>query len=324
MSQPDLMAATVTVTLPVPGGRYVGSGELPVTFEPDPVPKPPAPPKPPVAAPTVPGVHELRQPAQVKAAYPGVALTREFVAGVQTVPRSLLDKVNAVCRPSWQAGLTPMYSLKLDVAQVVAGRWDGPLTELAQWHTQQPDAYVIPWHEPEDDLTAAQFARMFNKVAAVLRAGNPMIRIVYAAMAYQWSLRSSGDSIGGRTNTSADWRAVDAEYFAADVYSGRSFPLRAILPEHGGFARWHDEVVGDRPYMITERGFETLTDHQFRAEQIDREAEWLATDPVGKQCTGYVFWNTPGTEESKGLLLDDEHGVPALRRLVARLAGLVA
>ncbi len=308
--------ATVTFSLPVPGGRYVGSGELPVTFQPDP---PPAPDPAPTAR-TVPGVHELREPATVKAAYPGTVLTREFIAGVQTVPRSLLDKANAVCRPSWMAGLTPMYSVKLDVAQVAAGRWDGPLTELAQWHSQQPDAYLIPWHEPEDDLTALQFARMFNRVAEVMRAANPLIRLVYAAMAYQWATRSSGGSIAGRTDSPADWRAVDADHFAADVYSGRSFPLRAILPEHAGFARWHDEIVGDRPYMVTERGFETLTDHQARAEHIRREAQWLATDPVGQRCRAYVYWNTTGTEESKGLLLDDEHGVPALRDLVAQLA----
>ncbi len=307
----------IHITLPGQGGSYVGDAAVPLVFQPDPEPDPvePVP-----ASRTVPGVHDTLSPAHVKAAYPGTVFTREFIPGVLSGPRSLIAATDKLCRPSWSAGLTPMFSFKLDRDQVAAGQWDSVLAELAQWLGQQPDAYVIPWHEPEDDMTGAQFAAFFNRVADRMRTANPFVRMVYASMAYQWAPKKDGGSIAGRTYTPADWRAADADFVAADVYSGRSFPLRAILPEHPGFARWMAEIVGDRTYMVTERGFETGTDHQLRAEQIDRETDWLLTDPVGQRCTAWLYWNTGGTESSSSLVLDEQYGEPALRVAISRLA----
>lgn len=314
------LIATVTVTVPTVGGTLVGTTDVVLTFVP--TPPPPDPPAPPAPARATPGVRDTRPPAEIRAAFPGVRLTREFISGPLTTPKSLLAAVDKVCRPVWDAGLTPMYSLKLDPTQVVAGRWDGPLTELAGWHIAQPGAYLIPWHEPEDDMTGAQFAAHFNHIADQVRAVNDALPLVYAAMAYQWAPGRGGvGSIAGRTDAPAQWSAVDADVLAVDVYSGRSFPLVAILPEHAGFTRWLDKLVGGRQYMVTERGFEATTAQaELRAAQISREADWLTTHPTGQRCTGYVYWNTAGAESSTSLMLDAGHGVPALRDLVARLA----
>lgn len=313
--------ATVTVTVPTAGGTLVGTADVALTFVPTPpAPNPPEPPAPTPRA--VPGVRDTRSPTAIRAAFPGVRLTREFVSGPLTTPKSLIAAVDKVCRPAWAAGLTPMYSLKLDPTQVVAGRWDGPLTDLASWHTSQPGAYLIPWHEPEDDMTGAQFAAHFNHVADRVRAVNTALPLVYAAMAYQWAPGRGGvGSIAGRTDNPAQWAAADADVLAVDVYSGRAFPLVAILPEHDGFTRWLDTLVGGREYMVTERGFEaTQAQAPVRATQISREADWLLTHPTGQRCTGYVYWNTAGTESSTSLMLDAALGVPALQDLVARLA----
>ncbi len=314
------MQATVAVTVPAVGGTYVGNASVLLTYVPDAQPPPPVPPAP--ALRTVPGVPDDRSQEQVKAAFPGTVYTREFIPGVLSGPKSLVPAAERICRPSWNAGLTPMFSFKLNLSETAGGKWDGPLIELAQWLATQPDAKVIPWHEPEDDMTGREFAVWFNRVAGKMRGANSRLKMVYAAMAYQWAMKSNGtSSIGGRTDTPGDWRAVEADVFAVDAYSGRSFQLTSILPQHPGFLRWMNQIVDGREYMVTERVFETATVHQERAYQIRREADWLLTHPVGPRCRAWLYWNTAGTEESASLLLDKQHGEPALRDAVARLAG---
>lgn len=309
--------ALLTITLPgADGGTLIGRAEVPLEYVPA---TPPAPPPPsPAVTRTLFGVRDTRAPDAVKTLFPGVSLTREFVAGVLSTPKSLIPAVERVCRPAWNAGQTPIYSMKLDRDQVAAGKWDAPVADLAAWHATQPAAYLVPWHEPEDDMTAAQYVPYFNRIADRVRSVNTRLPLVYAAMAYQWAPKSGGGSLAGRTDTPAVWAQVDADVLGVDVYSGRSFPLTAILPEHPGFARWLGELAGDRPYMVTERGFEAVPDkYQVRADQIRREGWWLRSDPVGQRCMGYVYWNTAGTESSSSLLLDTQLGVPALRDLVA-------
>lgn len=307
--------AHVTVVITDANGTRRGEADVPLTVVELPEP----------ARPT-PGVHDDRTPAQVKAAFPGTALTRPFI-GLQTTPGSLITKATSACAPSWEAGLRPVYSIKLDRAQVDAGRWDAPVTELAEWHLGQPDADLVIWHEPEDDFTPANgggaaFARYFNRLADKIRAKNTRMRLIYAAMGYQWAPNSAGTaSIKGFTNNPAEWAQVDADVLACDVYSGQSFPLELILPEHPGFRRWHDELVLDQPYAVTERGFITSTAHQVRAEQIRRETEWLLTTPEGQRCIAYLYWNTPGTENNPAIVVDKTYGEPAVRELVAAFAG---
>jgi hypothetical protein len=257
----------------------------------------------------------------VKAAFPGTKLTRPFVNIIRTGPMPLLGSAEAACRVSWNAGLIPVYSIRLRRDEVMAGRWDPYIRELADWHADQPPAELVIWHEPENDaeMRGGAFPAYFNRVAAVFRSVNEKVPLLYAAMAYQWLPGAVGGTVKGWTSTPADWQGVDCDRHMIDVYSGSSVPLDVILPEHRGLQRWMDLVVGDRTWGVAERGFITATDHQKRAVQIRRETDWLLADPGAQRCRRYIYWNTVGADGNPGLVLDELYGEPAVRDLVAAL-----
>src|SRR5690606_22818537 len=117
------------------------------------------------------------------------------------------------------------------------GKWDQHFRDLGAWMGSgrggQGRVRLIWWHEPEDDLTPYQFYTAFNRVREQVKHGWSDGRVCYAAMTYQWRP-------GSDTTQWSGWTKAEADEYCADVYSGRSFPLTDILPEHPGFARWHD------------------------------------------------------------------------------------
>ncbi len=290
--------------------------ETTVTYFPPPIIPPPQP-----AAPRLAGVHDARALGVVKATFPGTRLTHPFINGVLFGPRSLLTRAENACRPSWAAGLIPTYSLKLDRDEVMAGAWDTFIRELADWHVDQPAAELIIQHEPENDppMQGGAFAPYFNRIATQFRTANENVPLLYAAMGYQWLPGTVNGTVKGFTSTPRHWQDVEADRFVIDVYSGNSVPLETILPEHKGWQRWMESVVGDRDWGVAERGFVTATNHAIRANAIGREQEWLMRDPVGQRCRRYIFWNTSGTEKNPAIVIDAQFGEPAVRDLIAAL-----
>ncbi len=266
------------------------------------------------------GVHDERPPALVFAAFPGATLTRPFIGpGVPKPGTDLVARFEAAARPTWDAGGTPVVSLKLNPADVAAGAWDDGLRALGGWLAGQPDAVVILWHEPEDDhatpAAARAFVAAFNHGRALLKQAHPALVVAYCAMGYQWRPGSRS------TAEAAVWRGVAADLYLCDVYSGKSFPASAILPEHAGFARWKKEIVDKTPgrrWGVGERG---ILAGPTRAATWDREAAWLA----GTDCALYMVWNTPGTEDDVRWVQRDTESAggddaAAVRELVAALA----
>jgi hypothetical protein len=319
------------------GTAHLAKAESGTATEQVPAPVPPAKPTDttaPTTIPTaviVPGVHAKMTPADLNATYPGVVYTREFVSGTLINPgdvAGLIRKVQALCDPAWAVGQTPIVSVKLDVDQVTNGKWDSTLQDLGAWLSRRPQMILIVHHEPEDDMTAVKFVPYFNRARHMLKLGYPALQVMYAAMAYQWAPgRAAGGSIAGRTDDPAAWAKVEADLYGIDVYSGRSFPLTAILPEHLGFIRWHIHMIGNtgRKWIVTERGFEaSAADSDRRALTISRETDWLTSGAAAAMgCIGYVYWDTPGTESSTTLSLDAA-GRRELRLLVSRLASKTA
>ncbi len=302
---PDGARITTTITYYPPPGA------------PEPAPKPEPGPR---VWPLRVGVHDSRPPATVKETFPGVVLTRPFISGVLRGPRSLLQKVEAVCRPSWQAGMVPQYSLKLDVDEVLAGRWDEWIRELGDWHHDQPPSELVIHHEPENDAgLRGRFPEYFNHIAEQFRTANETVPLIYAAMAYQWLPGRTEGTVKGWTSEPEHWQGVEADLHTIDIYSGQSTPVDMILPEHPGWQRWMEYVVAGRPWGVSERGFITDSEHQRRAAAIRREAEWLMSDPTGQRCRRYIFWNTTGTEKNPDIPVDTQFGEPAVRDLVRSL-----
>jgi hypothetical protein len=311
----DQGSGTGTLTVSLPGGGSVSvqltAGDVAY------VPPPPAT--------RAVGVHDVLIPLAAKSRYPGVGLTREFApGGVLNTPGSLITRYVTACGAALAAGLSPIFSVKLDRAQVAAGQWDKPVHDLAQYMASRRGANKLAfWQEPENDMPAADYVAMFNRLATHAKSAYADLQVVYPAMAYQWAPNAHRTaSVEGKTDNPDAWAAVQADIFAIDVYSGKSFPVHTILPDHPGFRRWQDTLVKGRPYMVAERGFiATAADWPVRAQAIAREAEWLASTDEGRRCTGYVYWNTTGTENNPLLPLDVLYGVQALAQLVSALTG---
>ncbi|AGL13893.1 hypothetical protein [Actinoplanes sp. N902-109] len=269
------------------------------------------------------GVHETAAPADTAATYPAPGVAHwgsEFVArkGGGTLPASttadqLVRAVLAAAGPYLAAGGGCVVRIKLPMDAVRSGAWDSRLTALGA-RLVGLAVIVIPYHEPEDNLKPVVFVPAFGRARSVLRAAAPALEVAYAGMAYQWRPGSK------TTADPAAWaRDLDADLYLLDVYSGNSFASTAILPEHPGFVRWYAEMIAAHPgrrWGIAERG---ILAGPGRAATIRREAQWLATDPIGQACQLYLWWNTGGTEGQAGWLLDAD-GRAALAELLDRLA----
>lgn len=253
------------------------------------------------------GVHETATDSAARAeAFPGHEATRDFEPGVLASPIDLVKKIKAECGDTWKAGHTAVWSFKPHPQRVADGSWRKPIQDLAAYLLKNKDAcptIVIIWHEPENDVPkwfkdASAFVQMFNCVYEWLVEVFPGLTIAHAALAYRY--RDKGEITD---KTAAQWR-TKANLHTVDVYSGRSFPLTAILPEHSGFARWFKYVVaGDKRWGVTERGWTCGPDKSAqRAQTIGREFAWLAKQPVKPEL--YLVWNTPGSEGDKNLVLD--------------------
>ncbi len=266
------------------------------------------------------GVHDDRPPAAVLAAFPGATVTRRFVGpGVLPQDTDLAARIADAAKPTWAAGGLPVVSLKLRPAEVNAGVWDTSLRALGWWLAGQPDTVVVPWHEPEDDhatpTAAKAYVAAFNHARALLKQGCPALVVAYCAMGYQWRPGATA------TADPAIWRGIDADLYLCDVYSGKSFPASAILPEHAGFRRWKAEIVDKVPgrrWGVGERG---ILAHPTRAATWARERDWLAAEGT---CALYMAWNTAGTEnDPRWVMRDTESGtgdLAAVRQLVAAMS----
>lgn len=272
------------------------------------------------------GVHENwgaldfgRRPNETLERYPGAAVARNVFINRTTAGKAedLRPRVDAALRPFLTAGTPKVYiSIKTPIAATRNGDWNAKYAQLgahlAAINTSPHPTVVdfLAWHEPENDFSSgAAYAHYANKVRQHMKAGGgEAVNVGYSAMAYQWSPNRPA------TANPAQWRQAEMDFYCVDVYSGRSYRLDIILPEHSGFLRWFREIAdfGSRSgaYRVTERGFETPSQtypevrYELRNETITREFDWLRDNAVGKKCYDYVYWSSSGTEDATGLLLD--------------------
>lgn len=266
------------------------------------------------------GVHERVDPKETKISFPGHHLTRQFMGngGEEPIGSDLVRKLIETAQPSWDAGCLPMVSFKLNPFQVMLGDWDSQLEALGRYLLTAPTTWLIPWHEPEGTLGYGNFVGMFNRVYSVVKSASPTTQIGYSAMCYHWRPLSTYNQV---TKDGIKWRPKNCDFYGADVYSGRSFALNAILPEHPGFRRWMDELVPSKaPVVVTERGFiADAASSTLRYNTILRERDWLMS-LEGQRIQGYCYWNTSGTENDPLIVLDN-WGRSALSTLVSDVSG---
>ncbi len=270
------------------------------------------------------GVHEDptssvggRTPAQVKARYPRAMWGRAFVSGEQATAIDLRPKFEALYGDYIDAGLNVYVSVKTNVSDTRNGLWNARMTELGAFLQPLAGRVRVIWrHEPEDDnIGGPAFVHAFNKVHDRIKLGGPDVQVGTSAMAYQWRPGSTATAVP------AEWLSyngvnLNADFIAADVYSGRSFDLEDTLADHPGYQRWLTAFAlplmsargQDIPIILTERGFETpsatnpTNRSALRVSAI--EAEFAYLEAASEPIRGYIFWSSPGTEDAAGLVLD--------------------
>jgi hypothetical protein len=290
------------------------------------------------------GVHEKwtapdygRRPEQILQRFPGATIGRNaFINRTgSTTPEDLRPFVNRALEPFVNAGTPRVYvSVKTPIPATRNGDWNDRYRQLGEHLAQLNRAgrigvEFIAYHEPENVFSSgAAYAHYANKVREQMkRGGGNDINVGYTAMAYQWSPNRAA------TANPAPWREAEMDFYSVDVYSGRSYPLEAILSEHSGFTRWYREIAdhGSRSgrYRVTERGFETPSStnptkrFSLRNQSINREFNWLRNSRIGRLCQDYIYWNSSGTEEAMGLKLDSS-GEQVLATRIAEFAKLNA
>ena len=238
---------------------------------------------------------------------PGPAL-REFAAidremGPLTMRRSFDRSLPSSFQTSAAggdaaAGLRSFVSWKPprgDVRGTVAGRYDD---EIATWARSVPrtGVFATSYHEPENDMTAAEFVALQRHLYAVVKSANPTIRWGPVYMAYWWDPGSPSHWVG---DPEAWWPGDDAADFAGiDWYSPDPRPMT----ESRSFLTWYEamEPTGV-PLYVAEYGQYAVAPgqrsdpvkEQARADAIRADAAWIADHP---RIRMWIYWQGIGAQ----------------------------
>ena len=235
---------------------------------------------------------------------PGPAL-REFAAvdrdmGPLTVRRSFnptlpADFPASAAAGDAAAGLRSFVSWKppgLDFRGAARGRYD---EEVRAWARSVPaGVFATAFHEPENDMTAAEFVALHRHLYAVVTAANPGIHWGPVYMAYWWDPAEPGHYVGDPQDW---WPGEDsADFVGLDWYGSEPEPMTTS----GSFRHWFEFMAPTGlPLFVVEYGQYELRPgevpdpaaHQARADAIRQDAAWMAAHP---QVAMWLYWQGPG------------------------------
>ncbi len=142
----------------------------------------------------------------------------------------------------------------------------------------QDGVYATSFHEPENDMTAAQFVALQRRLYTVVKAANPTIQWGPVYMTYWWNPAAKSHYVG---NPDAWWPGNEyADFTAADTYD--STPTR--LEQDPEFRGWYDYMVSKgkpmliadtTPYVVPPGGAQDPAQQARRAEVIAADAVWI-------------------------------------------------
>ena len=182
-----------------------------------------------------------------------------------------------------------------DFVGAAEGRYDD---QVAAWARSVPDTgvYATAFHEPENDMDAAEFVALQRHLYAVVKGANPTIRWGPVYMAYWWDPAAPAHYVG---DPAAWWPGDDAADFAGlDWYSAEPEPM-TTSPQ---FEHWYASMSGTgKPLLVTEYGQYAVAEgeqvdpvqQQARAEAIRTDAAWIVDHP---QFRMWLYWNGTGAQ----------------------------
>jgi hypothetical protein len=200
-----------------------------------------------------------------------------------------------------------------DVRGTTAGRYDDA---VAAWARSVPaGAFATSFHEPENDMSAAEFVAYQRHLYAVVKSANPGIRWGPVYMAYWWDPASPSHFVG---DPEAWWPGDDAADFAGlDWYSASPEPMT----RSGSFRTWYQVMKRYHvPLYIAEYGQYAVGQgqqsdpgmEQARADAIRADAAWIDDHP---RIRKWLYWQ--GTGAQGDWRIRDRAGREAWREVAA-------
>jgi hypothetical protein len=215
-----------------------------------------------------------------------------------------------------EAGLRSFVSWKPpgdDVRGAAQGRYDRQVAAWAHSVPRTGGVFGTAFHEPENDMTAAEFVAMHRHLYAVVKAANPTIHWGPVYMSYWWDPGQRGHYVG---DPAAWWPGEDAaDFVGLDWYGDRPEPMT----QSASFRHWYAAMAPtDLPLFIVEYGQYVLQPgetarpalERARAEAIRQDAAWIAEHP---QITVWLYWQ--GTGPAGDWAMRDEASLAAWREV---------
>lgn len=201
-------------------------------------------------------------------------------------------------RDDWSHGFRSFVSWKppnRDHAGTAAGRYD---TEIKDWARSVPrdiGVYATVWHEPENDISGAQYVAMYQHVYAVVKAANPSITFGPVYMAYWWHEGSNHYAPGG-PNAWWVWNRY-ADFVGVDTYAPNPVPLE----DDTAFQGWLHFVNAKAPtkplvvaeyarYVVPVGGQPDPAKQAARARIIPKDEAYLRS----MRFTMWLYWHGTG------------------------------
>lgn len=202
-----------------------------------------------------------------------------------------------------------------DHAGAAEGRYDRQITAWAR-SVPKFGVYATAWHEPENDMSAADFVAFERHVYTVVKKANPTIRFGPVYMAYRWDPTLPSVYVG---DPRAWWPGAHYADFAALDWYGRDPRPMTTSPS---FTTWFTTVSpAGRPLLITEYGQywqpagqpPDPQKVQARAAAIRQDAEWIFAHP---QIKAWLYWQSG--DDTGTWKIDDPASRAAWRAVSAR------
>ena len=218
-----------------------------------------------------------------------LTVRRSFDSGL---PRSF---ATSAARNDAAAGVRSFVSWKPprgDFRGAAEGKYDSQVTAWAQ-SVPRTGVYATSFHEPENNMTAAEFVALQRHLYAVVKAANPTIQWGPVYMAYWWDPAAPRHYVG----KPAEWWP-GSDFAGLDWYGPNPHPMT----ESASFDNWYStmEPTGV-PLFITEYGQYAQGNGEARDPAKDRErarairtdAAWIHSHP---RIRMWMYWQGVGAQ----------------------------
>jgi hypothetical protein len=233
---------------------------------------------------------------------PGSAALKLFEQVDQTIgPLTMRRSFDPVLPPSFQrsaaagdaaAGLHSFVSWKPpngDHRGAAQGRYDRQITAWAK-SVPRTGIYATAFHEPENNMSAADYVAFERHVYTVVKAANPTIHFGPVYMGYWWDPTKTSHYIG---DPATWWPGPQyADFVGLDWYGTDPTPMTTSR----SFQTWYDFVAPTGlPLVIPEYGqYQRPSGEpadpaklQARVDALRQDAEWISAHP---QFTVWLYW----------------------------------